>query len=207
MTFSRILTISLMVTAVSCESERPSEGSAAPEEVPTKVESPEYKEVWMMQGWGGYMGVMLGLKDNDFDYYFHSDVGSHGNPTPLTGTYTRNEKGIKLIIPKEHADVDLYAKEWQFVNDKGALMLASLDDLKAGRDSGRWLRKVNLSAFKKYYDPNNPFLLQMNPHLELEFANQTEKTEQGGAYEPATAPQLKPSSNDNATPKSKLAPR
>lgn len=128
-----------------------------------------------MQGWGGYMGVMIGLKENEYDYYFYSDVGSDAYKMPITGRYTRNDKGIELKMPHGHSDFDMYDKEWRFVKDGGVIFLASANDLEAGRGSDRWLRKVSMSAFKKYYDPDNPLLLQMNPHLELEFADQDSK--------------------------------
>lgn len=130
-----------------------------------------------MQGWGGYMGVMIGLKEKEYDYYFYSDVGSHDYKKPITGRYTINDKGLYLKMPHEHSDVDMYDKEWRYVKDGGVIFLTSAIDLEAGRGSDRWLRKVSLSAFKKYYDPDNPFLLQMNPHLELEFPDQSKKTE------------------------------
>jgi hypothetical protein len=185
----RILSAALVSLVVSCGKEKSQEGSSSPKSERATVAVPDYSEVWMMRGWVGLMGVMIGLKEKEYDYYFYSDVNSHDSRTPLTGTYVRNDDGITLMVPKNDSEVLVYDTAWRFVKDGDTLMLASAEDLNAGRDSGRWLRKVDLVAFKKFYDPENPFLLQMNPQLEPQYADQLGETLPQGGAEPAARPE------------------
>ena len=130
--------------------------------------APDYDEVWMMQGWVGFMGVFIGLRDQEYDYIFYSDTGAR-QATPYTGTYSRDWSSLKLHVEDTESDFNFYSTEWKFVREEGEVKLAAIDDLEKERDSGRWLRKVNLEAFRYLYDPEQPFLLQFNPHIEAEF--------------------------------------
>lgn len=180
MNFARIGTIFLMIMVVSCKPQKASKESMAVEVSSPEVVVPEYDEVWMMQGWYGYMGVLIALRDNEYDYWFYSDVNFSPMEEPDTGIYRRDEDGITLRFLETSSDIHMYSTDWRFVKDGDEVKLAAIDDLNAGRDSGRWLRKVNVKAFRKYYDPKNPFLLSSNRHLELEFEDENQETQQDG---------------------------
>jgi hypothetical protein len=51
-----------------------SEPASAPDPFVDEGEEMLYEEVWMMDGWQGYMCVVIALKDDEFNYWFLSDV-------------------------------------------------------------------------------------------------------------------------------------
>ncbi len=129
----------------------------------------------MMRGWQGMMGVVIAVSGDHCDQWFFSDVGATSDMNqPVRCELYRTEAGIRL-----HSDEpdSLYSSSWDYVDKDGERFLASTDDLRAGRDEGRWLRRVDEHVFAKHLDSDGPFVLHMNPQLE---------SEQGAAGQPAT---------------------
>jgi len=182
MTFSKKLKlfpaslILAVLLASSCNSKKTIESNKSDEDTiyqeSTEYTGPDYDEVWMMQGWTGYMGVFIGLRGDEFDYIFYSDTGKPIY-TPYTGKYLRDEDTLTLVIENPNTEVFFYSKEWKFVKEGVELRLVATSDIKRINDTSRWLRKVNLDAYKYLYDPNDPFILIYNGHIEDDFERRT----------------------------------
>lgn len=164
-----LLPFLVVLSVVSCEDRKIEGGEDSISNVDAgsrKKQQQLYDEVWMMRGWQGHMCVVLAITGDRCEQWFLSDSGFSSDMNEFHECEVRNtDDGFSLITE----DVSgLYASEWNYVVEGGVTFLASVDDIDAGRDKGRWLRKVHPVVFVKYLKDEGPFVLHMNSHLENE---------------------------------------
>ena len=120
---------------------------------------------WVLsKDWAGYMGVALNLKpDNNFEYWFYSDVIIDQPKFPIAGTYTVTGKEVVL---KPSGFKNLYSKKWYIHSHNGQAILMPLKQWAsfhagAGVDSSRYL------YFVPNFESKAPFAWQSAVEVDL----------------------------------------
>jgi hypothetical protein len=189
-TYQRLLLATVLVT--SCDNPAVKDPGSSTTEISNAEDvttKSRYDEVWIMRGWEGMMGVVIAISGDHCDQWFFSDVGSPSAMyDPVRCELYRTESGIRLRSDQPDS---LYSTAWDYVDNSGERFLASAEDLRAGRDEWRWLRRVDKHLFAKHLGSGGPFVLQMNPQLE---------SEQDGTGQPATRPASKSEGGDKPQP-------
>ena len=177
----RVVLITSAILLCSCQKKSISDFSAEPHKPPVtgdlsqnKITTSEYKEVWMMRGWQGYMCVIIALKEKEYDVWFSSCSRGGDSSIPLKGTYTRatlsynsSRKHEEITLIPNNPEESFYSLKWETQLEGFIAFVASPDDLENNRDSSRWLRSIDPVLFSKHL-ADSPFLLHMNPQLENE---------------------------------------
>jgi hypothetical protein len=105
----------------------------------------EFTHAWIMTGWTGYMTLIIALTEEEYFYWFFSDVVTNNQPKmPIRGTYVLTDSQLEL-----HGDKFLYSNIWKRKTDeKGRDILVAPGDI---NDKSRVLY-----PFLKFFNPQNP---------------------------------------------------
>lgn len=96
----------------------------------------KFDEAWVLsEAWTGFMGIAIVFKDNEFKYWFYSDVIGPNEPTyPLTGKVEREGDTI-ILIPD--SDADFYDTKWHVVDFQGEICLLADFHMQEYRESSK----------------------------------------------------------------------
>jgi hypothetical protein len=122
-----------------------------------KTSAPTINGAWVLsEQWTGYMGIALVFKDDDFEYWFYSDVKGPDDPVyPIRGKVRYYGDYIRLLIED---DKRLYSTKWRLVVHQGEICLLSDEHLQEYQRSKKFPSDRLLHKLADF-DRENP---QMN---------------------------------------------